>query len=232
MLNIRIILFLFVILFSTTTNIFAQNTGNNSVKDKLSLVFDPEMIGVTIAYLEAQIGPAKRIDDYYPVNPAGDIKREYQIGPCKVNIIGNDSIKSIELVNISNECSFNIMPFLNQEGYKEAYGTTFGFIANDNSSFKFISECIHYCGKSPYTIEFEFEIWLGSGPRGKVMPKYELYTGDDQFDEVFDNFKTLLIKNEGEDWVGYANYRDNYEYGTIALKYFKDIPIGSFKYER
>jgi hypothetical protein len=122
-----------LILFSAFP-LFAQSPNGLSTRDKLNLIFQPDMIGSTIAYLEHQIGPAKRIDNF-PVNDAGDLQREYRIGPCTVNVYGQSNISSLELINLSQECSFDLAPFLGSEGSQEAFGTTFIFCAPWKGAF-------------------------------------------------------------------------------------------------
>jgi hypothetical protein len=210
----KIALILTVLLFSTTA--MAQNT---TTKDKLAMLFTHDMIGVTIAYVETQLGPAKRVSDY--TNEDGDYKREYQVGPCTVNIEGKESISSIELVGITEECSFDITQLLLEDGYKEAYKTTFGFLANNNP-FEFYSGCINICHvpQDPHII-FEYNI-------AGVVRFFKLTASISVFDESLGNELHELGQFINDDEL---NWIDDQQYAPKALELFKNVYIKKIKFE-
>jgi hypothetical protein len=195
----------------------------SSTRDKLNLIFQPNTLGSTIAYLESQIGPAKRISDY-PINDSGDLEREYQIGPCTVKIYGQNSITSFELVGLSPECSFDIMPFILGEGSKEAYGTTFGYLANfdGGTPFEFYSECINICNV-PQDPKIHFIYTIAYITRFLHI-NASISVFDDNIGDQFDKLTQSINDDE-------LTYIDDQKYAPIALDYFKDLRITTIKIE-
>jgi dimeric dUTPase (all-alpha-NTP-PPase superfamily) len=192
-------------------------------KEKLNLIFKPDMFGATIAYLESQIGPAKRISDY-PINYSGDLEREYQIGPCTVKIYGQNSITSFELVGLSPECSFDISSLILVEGNKEAYRTTFGYLANfdGGTPYEFYSECINICNV-PQDPKIHFIYTIAYITRFLHI-NASISVFDDNIGDQFDKLTQSINDDE-------LTYIDDQKYAPIALDYFKDQKIQNIKFE-
>jgi len=88
----------------------SKEKGNNSPEktsanssQSLNEIMRSEIIGVLKDYFEKKYGPAKRLLD------SSRATYEYEIEKCQVRIEYNDkqSINSVELSNISNECTFD-----------------------------------------------------------------------------------------------------------------------------
>ncbi|MDR2367850.1 MAG: hypothetical protein LBF58_07050 [Deltaproteobacteria bacterium] len=228
---IKKICILFVAFYlSAIPNLLAQNANDTPFRDKMSLVFSPDMIGATIAYLEYHVGPAKRKTNFQ-VNGEPEVLREYQIGPCKVFVSGNEDIKHLELRNINEDCTFNILPFLGEQGEKDAHETTFGFLAENANSYRFTTECMKWCGSaSDVAIEFQFTIFRPGVGESKMVARRGLYPSNDQIDKLSSQLTDFLVEKEGEEWVTLSRYANDEKYAQIALKYFTNIRISEFKY--
>lgn len=77
-----------------------QKTESATVQKSLDNVMSSDTINIQRAFFEKTYGPAKR--------SLGEIS-EYEVGKCliKIEYDKNNSIKSVELTNISKECNFN-----------------------------------------------------------------------------------------------------------------------------
>jgi len=123
---------LFIVLFSMPFMALA------STKDRLDKLMHHDMLGVQRAYFETIAGVAKRVNKN---------KRNYDINGCQIWITEDKdlNVTSIELLNISNKCTFNSSNiFLNGPGHV----LTFGHINDYSFQAKSVESCFVSCGNA------------------------------------------------------------------------------------
>jgi len=113
-------------------------SGPSAARSKLDRLISADMLGVQRAYFEKKAGIAKRVSGK---------ERQYDVGGCLINIVedSNQSIVSIELENISKNCSFDSASvFLNGPVHK----ITFSSLQAVNVGGGAKEACLGFCGNS------------------------------------------------------------------------------------
>lgn len=85
----------------------------------LSQIFDPDMLGAQVGYLERVTGlSAWRVDG---------ATRSYRVGKCVVTISADqgNSIEWLRLAPVNRDCSFNLAPFLKANSKFDVGNATF-----------------------------------------------------------------------------------------------------------
>jgi hypothetical protein len=229
--SIFIFAFSFIALFSAQSYSFAQS--NQSVFDKLSQIFEPEIQGTTIAYLETIIGPPKKIDQWSD-NPNQSV-RHYQIGPCKVTVTGLDVVINIKLEKLSKDCSFDLRNFDSNSDISEPvsiFGMTFADLNNViGASYQFIKTCIYMCGNSGSPdIGFDFQPHFPELPFISASFNLNFSNTDENGRETLDQLQILkdyLIKTQGDETVALVEYEITPEANELAWESLKDVYFDS-----
>jgi hypothetical protein len=192
--------------------LFAEPSQNGaSVYDRLSQVFEPDIEGTTIAYLENILGPAKKVHKW-----GGRTVRTYRVGPCEVTVKGEDSVSSIQLERLSPRCSFDFQSiasvYSGGTGAINAFGMTFEDIekALGYVTYKFADRCgMMDCGLSVPNPQIGFEFEAGFPGMMLVFPLTAWLTlGEDKPDKAGNmmyerhfKFNEYLTGKYGEDKV-------------------------------
>jgi hypothetical protein len=88
----------------------AQPGQQNTPYNKLSQIFEPDIQGAAIAYIEHILGPAKKI---FRADGQQNLSvRVYQVGPCRVAFPASDTVSSAQLENLSSDCNFDFKKIL------------------------------------------------------------------------------------------------------------------------
>ncbi|MDR3154361.1 MAG: hypothetical protein LBW85_08880 [Deltaproteobacteria bacterium] len=198
---------------------------------KLTQVFEPGIVGATTDYLESVLGPAKRKDQL------GDTTfREYQVGGCRVEVTGGDTVKTIAVPELSSGCSFDFAKLATNPdvtGPVSAFGMTFGdlYRALSLPDIEFRRDCLHLCGNAAAPeIGFNFVTPL----RGRLHLSAWLYLTGEEKDrkgkDVFDlaeEFKSYLISRQGQDKVYSVEYDISREDSDRAMGLFEDSYVNA-----
>ncbi|MBU3638752.1 hypothetical protein [Polynucleobacter sp. AP-RePozz3-80-G7] len=198
----------------------------NEISSKLNTIMSPNTIGIQKEFFEKTYGPAKRV--------LFDMTNQYEIGKCKINIQFDqkNSISSIELENLSKECSFNSKNIY-LDG--QANQLTYGDLASKGIwQAKF--SCYESCGNAS---DPTYGIFVKTG-HATIFIEYEAtssYSNEDSSryqkaskgsNAVLDFFKNKYPKIEMNGWTPVPMTAA--EYNQIWLEKFKDVPISSLKF--
>jgi hypothetical protein len=193
------------------------SSGNSSVQ-MLEKVMTVEALGMQKEYFEKTYGPAKRL--------IGN-GRQYDIGLCNVIIIydKNDSIESVELLNISKDCTFdgkNI--YLQSRADKITYSELFGVAFDWNAKLS----CYTMCGNAA---DPEYGAYVDT-PRVYGFVEFDATTNYEvaqkASDDVYEYFKK---KYPDEELIGGELGKiPATEYNKIWFEKFKDIRLTGLKF--
>jgi hypothetical protein len=216
-------------IFSFQSLAFAQSHQNNSIYSKLTQVFEPDIQGSTIAYLETILGPAKKIDKYSD-DPSQSF-RYYQVGPCQVVATGTDTVINIKLEQLSNDCTFDFQKFItgsDSSGPVNVFGMTFNDLNEVlGYSYQFIRDCIYMCGKAQTPkIGFAFEPNFPGQSNVSAWFNLNLTKPDKKGRDPFGQLQILkdyLINTQGGDTVALIEYIVTPEANELAWESLKDV---------
>jgi hypothetical protein len=206
-----------------------KQVGENSFENKtpplgninsqqLNKIMTIDTLGVQKEYFEKNYGPAKRI--------FGNIQN-YEIGPCSVNIEYDkkDSVASIELNNISQECNFrggniNLTSMADKITYDELIKTAIDWNAK--------LSCYSMCGNAadPEYGAFFQASRAGGSIEYDAISNYTL--AGDASNNVEDYFKKKYpdIDLVGDD----LGIIPKDEYNKIWIENFKNVNLTAIKF--
>ena len=108
---------------------------------KLGSVFNSEMVGANILYLEKYTGPAR--NTYESDNK---INNTYKVDNCEIDVvISNKTVNSISLSKLSNKCTFDLNKFIPNISRRKpllAHNVTFGLIDDYFGDGKYSATCL------------------------------------------------------------------------------------------
>lgn len=113
----------------------------------IAQLFIPEMIGVDRAYLEQFTGAARQTQK--DVIDPDLIKKTYKVDNCDIDIIfGADVVVSLG-INLSERCTFDLAPFIQEQKSIAAHQLTFGVFDQETSqTSRYYADCLGNCGNA------------------------------------------------------------------------------------
>lgn len=186
--------------------------------ENLNKIFDPEMIGANLAYLEKITGPARNT-----YNHREKVKTNiYKIDDCEVTAdISDEKIDALGIEKLSSKCTFNLksfLPNLDHQKLPPLYDMTFGQFDTITGNVKYTAGCLMDCGNLADPVVYGN--WEGS--HADLFFELQL-TGPGGGGEWTD----AMVKGEGEDWVREGKYNCSDKYNDMARKQNKDTKITS-----
>ena len=181
-------------------------------------IFDIDLLGVTIAYFESKIGPAKRI--------IGKDYREYEYEGCEFVVFGENSIDALYIENLTDRCTFNIESFFGGDPVNNAKWYNF-------SAFEsYYSHCFYSCGQ-----QFPRLYGFSSGSHAtnfiEILGILEFYSNDDDnsLDSKYEMIINKIIQEKGQDYLIYSKLNNDMTYTGLIKETFKfenckEIAIG------
>ena len=204
--------------------LFVVVAANVHAGEKLSKIFDPEMIGANLSYFEKISGPARNTDSY----SKGEKTNVYKIEGCEVTIqVSNEKIQSLSLDALGPKCSFKMNKFLpNTVGLPPLHSMTFGQFDSVTGGGQYGADCLVGCGAA--TEPYAYEVWQASAADNG----YEVQVGVTLSGVAWDaanKWQDAMLKSQSEDWLIDRKFVCNKKYNPIAQKAFKDVRITSAK---
>ena len=199
--------------------ILAVVGGNLSAAESsvLPQIFDPEMIGADIAYLERLTGPAR--------NTYGQTK-VYKISGCEVSVaMIRGTVGSVGMA-VSPQCDFDLstfLPNLRSTG-RPLHTLTFGqFDAMSGGTGRYYEDCLYLCGNA--TDPRIYQHWQGSRADKALEVLLEVAQVDEPAVEAAFAWKAGMMEAEGEDWVLDAKFNCTQKYEEVAHRLFREVRI-------
>jgi hypothetical protein len=229
------VLFALLVFFSLQADIIAQSEQDKAVYDKLTQIFEPEIVGTTIAYLETILGPAKKIDKWG--DEPSDTTRHYLLGNCEIDVTGTDAVSTIMLKNVSNKCNFNFeeVAFYNNYVSKksidilgQSLGSIYQLIMPSES--KIVDECsITDCGVAGGNPKIGFE-FLASIKENLIVSAWYIsdYENEKSLSEQYYKFIDYMKAKYGDE-VRFGEYELRPEDIDQALSLWQNLPVKGIK---
>jgi hypothetical protein len=211
----------FIIVFSLNfifiSNIQAQDVNKEQIYNKLTYIFNYDMLGVTIPFFESKVGILKRID--YD-------GRQYEIGPCIIKVKGEESVESIKLEGISKICNFNASNILEKNYKIDIYKLKHSDIIKPGKSYNVIFECLFLCGSSGIG-ELIFSTSLGTPKENKVITILTPINKGNTFSrKKVDELASIISQKERNTGrTKNDSFNEKGEYNQLAYEIFKDLHI-------
>jgi hypothetical protein len=194
--------------------------------NKLSKIFDYEMLNVDVAYFEKVAGVAK--------NTNYDGKKNYKVDGCEIHVdVTGGTVQSLSM-ELSNKCTFDLKKFLPNISSLSAHKVTFGkFDSEIGETGRFYSDCISGCGNAADPHVYMY--WDGSRADRFLGILLDVVQVNDPVLNAVDKWRAAMQKVEGDDWVtdtkfncpNQKNDPYNSEYNIFVHKTFKDVTISA-----
>jgi len=182
--------------------------------DKLRTVYDRDMLGAQVTYLEHYVGPAWRI---YPG------VRIYKVSGCEVTVGVKDNEVRYFHMMISNKCQFDLTKFSNNYKFPKLFGMTFGQFEQPYISGQFQASCLSLCGNAADPVVREFY----QGPHAEdfiqIAPEVVLASGAALDAAVI--WSNIMQKNIDQDYVIDTKFNCDGQFDAFAHKLFANVPI-------
>jgi hypothetical protein len=187
--------------------------------DKLSTIFQFEMLNAQVAYLEAITGPAMH------VYAGGGVQiRDYRVAGCRVTVYANGPAVVGYSLDLTPRCNFDLGAFLGN-GYSSTSGLTIGKFAAGLFGPQLLvqSSCIYLCGNAADpTVDFTFE---GPHAVGFVNVVLTVILADETSIAATERWEAFMRKREGEDYVVNTRFNCDQKYSAEALRDFSKVSV-------
>ena len=162
----------------------------NAQSAKLGAVFDPDMLGVQVAYLEHIVGPAWKVVQG---------TRIYKVDGCVVYVgVNAGEVRNLRM-EISQQCQFDLNAFANNHKFPRLFGMTFGEFEQPYVSGQFQASCLYLCGNAADPVVWDFY----AGPHAEnflqIVPEVVLVS--DAAIAASMAWSDAMKKTMGEDYV-------------------------------
>jgi hypothetical protein len=187
---------------------------------KLASIFQSEMLGAQLRYLETITGPAMHID-----RGAGGVQiRDYRVEGCKLRAWVKGGKALGYSLDLAPDCSFELANFLGNN-YPSTKGLTIGRFAAGafGPALRVQSSCIDLCpNAADATVDFTFE-----GPHAVDFVDIVLTVvlADDASVAAAQRWAQTMRATENSQYVLAARFNCDTKYDAAAVKEFADIPV-------
>ncbi|WP_370598622.1 hypothetical protein NMD15_04590 [Plesiomonas shigelloides] len=190
-------------------------------------IFNTEMLGANLPYLENVTGPARNTFSY----KENEQTNTYRVDDCDITVnVSNGVVQSLEIEHLSPECTFDLNPFFPNLGNGKLpmpHKMTFGQFDAFTDSGNYTADCLIGCGNAADPAVYEN--WEGSRADGNIELQLGVVLVADSAIEASNNWENAMVKTEGEDWVIDTKFNCTHKYNSIAKQAFKNVNITSIK---
>lgn len=158
-------------------------------------LFDPEMLGATVQYLEQLTGPPRNVSD-------DGLVRTYKVNSCEVNAYvtgGQNSSVSALRFPITPECDGDVGKIWSGESVMTSQLSFGKFNEMVGGNVLFYADCLSLCGNAADPVVYAHV----EGPRANdfLEMMVEIPLVNDQAIEASNRWQAAMEAKEGEDWV-------------------------------
>jgi hypothetical protein len=180
-----------------------------SAQSPLQRLFSYDMQDVQVAFLERQIGPAKRVYGQ---------TREYEVDRCPVFVrTDNGSVVSYTL-RLSQRCNVSLSPILQRE-VVAANRITVGLLRAEDIE----AGCLRSCGNAADpTVEF---FWTGPRSNGMIDVVGTVILAGAAALDASQKWGSVIEREQGLDFLIDAKFDCNRQYGQLGLRLFQNVQI-------
>jgi hypothetical protein len=187
---------------------------SNAQSAKLRAVFDPDMLGAQVAYLEYIVGPAWKVSQG---------TRSYKVDGCVVYVgVHAGEIRNLSM-EISQQCQFDLSAFSNNYKFPRLFGMTFGEFEQPYVSGHFQASCLYLCGNAADPVVRDFY----AGPHAEnflqIVPEVVLVS--DAAITASMAWSDAMKKAMGEEDVVNTKFNCDGRFDALAHKLFANVPI-------
>ena len=191
--------------------------------NQLNDVFQNEMLGAQVNYLEHKIGPAMHV---YKLSE-GMESREYRVNGCQITAYASHGAIEGYSLSLRPNCNFNLGNFMGS-GYGSTTGLTVGAFLRAWKGTMVLhaeSECIDMCGNAADpSMDFIFE---GPHAMNYLNVQLTVVLDEKQSIEAAEKLTDDLKRNEGSEYVTNTKFNCNNKYDALASKLFANVPVRS-----
>ena len=200
-----------------------QNAApSNAAPSPMEQIFQPEMIGATLQYLEQFTGHPRN------VSPDG-IERIYKVGACEVTAyVGKDENKSVSALRfmVAPGCDGDVGKFLGsgrEGGSTMLSQLSFGkFEEMVGGGALYYADCLTLCGNAADPTVYSH--WEGPRAADFLEMMIEVKLIDDASLQAAEQWKDAMQAKEGEDWIIDTGFNcDPGKYNDVAKKGFAAV---------
>jgi hypothetical protein len=191
-----------------------------AAQSKLDEIFEFDMLGAQVAYLEHMIGPAKHI---FTLPKAGMQIRTYPVDGCKVEATTQGTEVLRYSLVLTPTCNFDLGKLV--QGHATTKDLTVGRFADryDASYLHVRSDCIYSCGNAADPrVDFIYE---GSHADGWVSVVLTVIIADVPALQAVEPWENLMRSKEGDNYVLETKFNCDHKYDSIAVRAFENVVV-------
>jgi hypothetical protein len=180
----------------------------------LRAVFDPDMLGAQVAYLEHIIGPAWKV-------VRGT--RIYKVDGCVVDVgVNSGEVRNLHM-QISEQCQFDLSVFSGNYKFPRLFGLTFGEFEQPYVSGQFQASCLYLCGNSADPVVRDF--YQGPHAENFIQMVPEVVLVSDAAIAASSAWSDAMKNAMGEDYVVNTKFNCDRRFDALAHRLFAKVPI-------
>jgi hypothetical protein len=199
----------------------------------LGQVFQREMIGAEVPYLEHLVGPAMRVEkgfaphDYYEsVEPKHTSlrTRTYKVGNCEFKALTHGTKINALGLKISPGCEFDLNTFFPDAGFPTTSKMTFGGFDGAAGDSVFQADCLGECGNG--FSDYVYDVWNSPHIYGfltvGVMADVNIDAG---VLDAAEEWEKAIRAGAGEDYLERGRYNCDRHFDQPAHVAFKLVRV-------
>jgi hypothetical protein len=190
-----------------------------SAADKLSSIFNFDMLNVQPAFLENITGPARSMD----TDATGVEVRDYRVDGCQVQAFFEKNLARRYALVLTPKCNFNLGAFV--PGYASTKGLTVGKFADgqQHPQLRLHSDCIYNCGNAADpSVDFT---WEGPHSVNFVYVALTVTIADTIALGASQVLEDQMSKNEGQEYLLETKFNCDRKYDEMAVRDFAKAPV-------
>ena len=183
----------------------------------LGAIFQRDMIGAQVTYLETFTGPARDV--------AGP-SRVYVVDSCEISAtIVDNRVQALGIPTLSPRCTVSLKPF-GFDGPLPHLGT-FGEFQKIGYETRYTADCLRSCGNAADPVVYAtVQTPHANGFIGFRVGAAQVSS---QALDAAGKWEDGMLADHGEDWVIDAKFNCTDRYDPIATRLFKNVRISSLE---
>lgn len=177
-------------------------------------LFVPETLGVQVAYLEKNVGPAWKVQGN---------DRLYKIGACVLTLTTHKGQVTAMTMDVSAQCNPNLQAFVGSAQPVKAFPQTFGSLQKFMGDGEYAADCLELCGNA--ADPNLYMISRGYHANNFIDVQFTSVLVDNASIDASMAWADALKKQHGEDYVVDTKFNCDASKDAQAIRYLASAKV-------
>jgi hypothetical protein len=183
-------------------------------QDTAATLFVPDTLGVQVAYIEHQVGPAWKVQG---------AERLYKLGPCVLTLTTQHGQVTGMAMDVNAACNPNLQGFLANATPVKAFPQTFGSIQKIVDGDEYGADCLTMCGNA--ADPNLYMITRGFHANNFLDVQFTSTLVDDTSIAASEAWAKALTQQHGEDYVTNTTFNCDASKDAQAIRFLAPAKV-------